>query len=143
MREKPPQGPPGLSQKKHCPYFKHLANSFQSPTTPTFRKFFLMFSLNPSCFSVNSLPLIVFKAEMGNSCSLPLPQTLQLFHFTHPLNLLLSRITLQIPEHSPWLTQTTEAEHVPRASFNSRHWPNASVFCFECRLLLGEMLAWK
>lgn len=121
MRAKPLQRSPGRSQKKHCPYFKHLTNSFQSPTTPTFRKFFLMFSLNPSCFSVNSLPLIVFKAEIGNSWSFPLAQTLELFHFAHPLNLLLSRITLKIPEHSPWLTQTTEAEHVPRASFNSRH----------------------
>lgn len=83
------------------PYFKHLGNSFQSPTTPTFRKFFLMFSLNPSCFSVNSLPLTVFRAEMGNSCSLPLAQTFELFHSIHPPNLLLSRITLQSREHSP------------------------------------------
>jgi hypothetical protein len=137
MRAKPPQGPPGRSQKKHCPYFKHLANSFQSPTTPTFRKFFLMFSLNPSCFGVNSLPLIVFKAEMGNSCSLPLAPTLELFHSTHPLTLLLSRITLQIPEQSPWLIQTTEAERVPRASFNSRRWSNVPVFCLECHPLVG------
>lgn len=92
---------PGCRQKRHCPISKHLGNSFQSPTTPTFRKFFLMFSLNPSCFSVNSLPLIVFKAEMGNSCSLPLAQTFEFFHSIHPPNLLLSRITLQSREHSP------------------------------------------
>lgn len=137
MRAKPFQGPEGCSQKRHCPYFKHLGNSFQSPTTPTFRKFFLMFSLNPSCFSVNSLPLNVFKAEMGNSWSLPLAQTLKLFHFIHPLNLLLSRTTLQIWEHSPWLTQTTEAEHVPRTSYNSRHWPKVSVFCLEYHPFVG------
>lgn len=137
MRAKPFQGPPGCSQKRHCPCFKHLGNSFRSPTTPTFRKFFLMFSLNPSCFNVNSLPLIVFKAEMGNSWSLPLAQTFGLFHFIHPLNLLLSRVTLQIQEHSQWLTQTTEAKHVPRLLLTQDIDPRCYV-SLECHPLVGS-----
>lgn len=56
-------------QKRQCLDFKHLSNSFQSPVTPTSRKFFLRFSLNPSCFNVSSFPLLLSKTEIGNSCS--------------------------------------------------------------------------
>lgn len=41
----------------------------RSPMTPASRKFFLMFSLPPSCLSVSSFPLILSKPEIGNSCS--------------------------------------------------------------------------
>ena len=56
-------------RKRQCPDIKHLGNSFPSPTTPTARKYFLMFSLSPSCFSVSSFPLTLSKTEIGNSCS--------------------------------------------------------------------------
>lgn len=108
-------------QKRQCLDIKHLTNSFQSPVTPTSRKFFLKFSLNPSCFHVSSFPLVLSKTEIGNSCSPSTGSYTWGLYFNpapKPSSLLQNKHSSS-QKHSLRQTQTMVANYFLRPSFNS------------------------